>query len=117
LFGLRTRNVASDLVLVEDPPHLCQEARQLAGELEPLVGRFGEVQQLLANQVGKPTRYSSRAGTKMTGCGSKPMTAAKLPAQEAIDPNVNTPAGQNRATHCCIKAYQAERGKIRVKPF
>jgi hypothetical protein len=51
VFGLQARNVARDLVLVENLPYLRQKARQFAGELRPLLGGIGKVQQLLANQV------------------------------------------------------------------
>jgi hypothetical protein len=39
--------------LVEDPPHLRQEAGQLPGELRPLFGSVGKVQQLLTDQLVK----------------------------------------------------------------
>ena len=51
--GLQARNIAGDLVLVEDTPHLRQEAWQFTGELGSLFGCLGEIQQFLANQVIK----------------------------------------------------------------
>src|ERR1035438_3453069 len=49
--GLQARYIARDFVFVEDLPHLRQKAWHFPCKLRMLLGRLGEVQQLLAYQI------------------------------------------------------------------